>query len=224
MSSRPDKDRRGVLTAEERARLPKPHGREAVWTALRSRPPGHVWRVSELWHAVNGGQRHRGTDKRSIRGYLEALAAAGIVECDASPVSRTKFYRLTEDPGPVAPRVRRDGSQIDEPAGRPGTPRGDGRQRMWQAMRVLREFDARELMMTASVSDDTACDYCRLLTGAGYLEILQQSSPAGGRRRWRFIAARNTGPLAPRLVRLRAVFDPNLGEVVYAVHRARQAP
>jgi len=203
-----------TLSAKERAILPRPHGRDAVWAALRAADAPLT--VADIWDRINAGQLYRGTAKDTIRDYLDALASAGIVEkLDRRPIA----FRLLNDPGPVTPRVRRDGVVLEDAP--------HGRQRLWQAMRALKEFDRIELAMTAGVSEESAAEYAQILCDAGYLQISRATmrhAREARKRRWRFIASRNTGPRAPQITKLRAVWDPNLGETVYARHlRGRPA-
>ncbi|MEW6490806.1 MAG: hypothetical protein AB1578_23205, partial [Thermodesulfobacteriota bacterium] len=58
------------------------------------------------------------------------------------------------------------------------------------------------------VGEADAEHYCRYLAKAGYLARV-------GHRRYRHLPRRRTGPLPPQIQRVRQVFDPNTGEVVW---------
>lgn len=210
----------GVLSAAERARMPKPHGRFAVWPVLRAADRSMTLR--EIWAAADHGQRGRDTHITTVEQYLLGLRRAGIVG-EGDPVRLpggrvAKTYRLIKDLGPEPPKVRRDGSLSDV--------KGDGRTRLWKVMRVLKDFDAVELSMTARVSEHTAAEYAKFLTFAGYLRIAEDHThhpTAGKRRRWVFVEPKWTGPQAPVITKVKALFDPNIGEVVYARQTGRAA-
>ncbi len=193
-----------------RARAPRPHGREAVWQALRA--ADRPLTFGALWHAVNHGQRGVETHPDTIRDYLRALVRAGIVARSGRP--RAYLYCLVRDLGPEPPRVRRDGTII----GTPGRP--DGRTRMWQAIRVLGDFDATMLAATAQVSEETAREYARMLAHAGYLVVARRAErvPGGRRQAWAVVPAMWSGPRAPRIIRRqgrRLLWDPNLSRIVW---------
>ena len=80
-------------------------------------------------------------------------------------------------------------------------------------MRRLRSFDWHELAAVAStpecpVAPGSARRYVGLLHRAGYLTKVRAARP-GRRARWKLRL--NTGPRAPRMVRV--VHDPNTGHI-----------
>ncbi len=88
---------------------------------------------------------------------------------------------------------------------------GHKRGALWQALRILREFTCTELLaVTEQTNLQSARTYIGQLAKAGY--ILRINSPSGKLpRRYRLV--RNTGPLAPHLMKDRTVFfDPNTKE------------
>ena len=100
-----------------------------------------------------------------------------------------------------APRVRQDGTILPD----------SGRHRMWNAMRVLKAFTVAELVNTASlpqapIAESEARHYCLWLERGGYIIC------TGGT--YSFISAKYTGAKAPQILRVKALFDPNLGAVV----------
>lgn len=177
----------------------KPSGvlttRERLWGAMRSLK---VFNACELAAAAKV-DRH----KYNVMDYLKGLVAAGILR--KTPPSFTgdfARFELALDTGVTAPRVRKNGSMVPE----------DGQTRMWRAMKILRTFSVRDLVVHASlageeVADTTAATYCRWLATGGYVVPLQDEVP-----RWRFV--RDTGTKAPQVLRVKQLFDPNTGEVV----------
>lgn len=135
-----------------------------------------------------------------IRDYLDALKAAGVL-ADVEPTWPCGVYRLANDPGIEAPRVRPDGSEVPE----------NGQTRMWRCMRILRSFTAEELaahgsLPQAQVAIATARDYAARLARVGYLTRSGE--------RYASIPGRFQGPQAPRIRRDKHVVDPNTG-IVY---------
>jgi hypothetical protein len=89
---------------------------------------------------------------------------------------------------------------------------------MWTAMRGLKTFSPIDISAHAStdavgVSIDDARAYCGTLLRAGYLKELRKASPRKHEATYRIV--KNTGPKAPRVRRVRVVFDENLGEVTH---------
>ncbi|MFP5259304.1 MAG: hypothetical protein ACLGQH_09795 [Acidobacteriota bacterium] len=171
-------------------------GRDIVWDSLRAlRETG----VGEL-------SRRSGQPKGLVEDYLKALGKAGIVEVvdeQMGPLARLRrVYRLVKDQGLEAPRVRKDGTLL--PA--------SGRQRMWRAMGILKDFSPRDLAATASLPEAPvalaeAVYYCRWLEKGGYLKDC-------GHGRYVVLLAMRHGPRAPMIQRVRRLLDPNTGEIL----------
>jgi len=134
--------------------------------------------------------------------YLKGLTAAGILTKERSrSTGQPHRYELANDVGVEAPRVRRDGSVVTQ---------GRGREQMWETMRAMVRFSARDLHVFASTDEHSvalseAAAYCNTLHQAGYLS----------KDREFYTLHRRTGPKPPMIQRTKAVFDPNLGEVVW---------
>lgn len=182
--------------------------RDRMWAALRALGECSAAEVAHL-----SGQR-----PDSVRSYLDALAAAGLIVREQERCSRLlDRYRLLTDTGVDAPRLTRDGRPVTQ---------GVGRKRMWDALRTLREFDHRELAALASdaqhqVAEDEAQTYCKHLLQAGYLTISReaQRGRCAAPRRLRFVPARNSGPRAPMVTARKEVLDANTGRIVYPAPR-----
>ncbi|MHC1792046.1 hypothetical protein [Solidesulfovibrio sp.] len=171
-------------------------GRDLVWAALRA------------LRETDAGELSRKSDQPQglVEDYLKALGKAGIVEAvneRMGPLARMRrVYRLVKDLGLEAPRVRKDGTIL--PA--------SGRQRMWRAMGILKDFSPRDLAATASLSEAPvalaeAVYYCRWLEKGGYLKDC-------GHGRYVALPAMRHGPRAPMIQRVRRLLDPNTGEIL----------
>ncbi len=119
-------------------------------------------------------------------------------------------YALIRDVGVDAPTV----TALGKP-----TEAGRGVQRIWTALKALKEFDCSELSTVTTtnehpVSVATVKAYVRYLARAGYVVLTAPSKP-GMQARYRFLPSKNTGPRAPLLCRDKSVLDANTGTVVY---------
>lgn len=86
-------------------------------------------------------------------------------------------------------------------------------------MRILRDFSATEIQMSATtptvpVNDVEVKNYISRLHRAGYLVCIQPSRP-GVLSRYRLLRARNTGPRPPMVQHSGNIYDPNLNRVVW---------
>lgn len=165
--------------------------REALWQSIRALRSFTLAQVRAETRCSRG----------QVEEYLKALLAAGLIERVEGERGR---YCLVKDPGAVAPRLRRDGSEVTL---------GRGREQMWRAMRVLGSFSVRDLVVHATteehaVADSEAAHYCQFLAQAGYLK--RQGSG------YLFLRSRYSGPRPPMIQRVKQVFDPNLGKVVWS--------
>jgi len=174
--------------------------RDAVWEALRAVREADLGELS----------RHSMQPLSLVKDYMLALRKAGIVEAiyqTIGPQGRLRtVYRLVKDLGLEAPRVRKDGTLIPT----------SGRQRMWRAMDILKEFSLRDLVATASlpeapISPAEAEYYCKWLAKGGYLRPT-------GQGRYMVIPAMRHGPRSPLIQRVRRLLDPNTGEIVCESH------
>lgn len=210
-----------------------PRVAEKHTTAKPARPAGaetveqRIWTVIRCRHAL--GKRLTLPDvvfdARVNEGtagfYFERLLAGGYLEpAGRQPRNKTSAgqfsyaaYRLARDVGMTAPRLRRDGSAAKA---------GLSREQMWRTVKILREFDARDLSLAASTLErvvklSDARTYLGALERGGYVCVAQSAKlgPRGSLARYRFRATRNTGPRPPVVQARRAVFDPNLGRVVW---------
>lgn len=169
--------------------------RQAVWDEIRKKGD---WPFTAKELDVR-------LDASTIRDYLKALNLAGYLEAvSTGKRGEANVYRLIDDCGIDAPRLRKDGTKVTQ---------GQGRLQMWNAMRIIKQFTAVDLAFNAStdehrVADTEAQTYCRLLEQAGYLT--RQGII------YRMIPSMWTGPHPPQIQRTRQVYDPNLRRVVWS--------
>jgi len=187
--------------------------RQSMWEAMRKlHKAGQPITVRKVWElGAEWGPRGR------VRDYMTGLEAAGYLRVTRQEAGKTTEYELARDCGVDAPRVRKDGTEVTQ---------GRGREQMWRTVKIIGDFTSRELAQAAStpaheVAEPTAKDYCLMLAGAGYLTITRQGSP-GVPTRYRLVPSRWTGPRAPMIQRLKQLYDPNTGEVVYRRHVATE--
>lgn len=169
---------------------------DLIWMALRQLRGGTIREVAAAAKVL----------RETARDYLKRLDRAGIVSREIR--DRVAHYRLERDMGVETPRLREDGT--------PATS-GLGREMIWRTMRVLKEFTVADLLAHAraaglAVAEGEAETYCRWLFRAGYLVRSPRPSAVP---RWHLVPARYTGPKPPMIQRIRQVYDPNLGQVVW---------
>lgn len=155
--------------------------------------------------------KRTGVKRGSVNDYVRALVKAGIVvrsgerpapQGNAGSFPRTEYAVVGVAIPLEAPRVRKDGTLLPVP----------GRQRMWRAMGILKEFSVRDLASTASlpeagISHLEAEYYCKWLARGGYLR-------ASGAGRYMAVPTMRRGPRAPQIQRIRRLLDPNTGEIM----------
>lgn len=169
-------------------------GRQKMWEALRAHRDHITVAV-----VADRSQVHRSTVLR----YLQALTKSGHVQTVVSEPGQPSVWKLVNNVGHHAPRVRKDGTTVTQ---------GDITLQLWTAMCGLDTFDARDLIQTASIEipEATAKDYCKRLLAAGYLRVVTKADPHLERlARYRLI--RKSGPQAPQVQRVPQIYDPNSG-------------
>lgn len=159
-------------------------------------------------------------DSSTIREYLAALHKAGYLEIISQGTrGEANTYRLVDDCGVEAPRLRKDGTPVTQ---------GNGRQQMWNAMRIIKQFTPVDLAFNAStddlrVSEADARSYCSALHKAGYLRVAAPhkngrcGKPGSGKMTtYLLIPAMWTGPQPPQIQRTKQIYDPNLKKIVWS--------
>lgn len=151
----------------------------------------------------------------TLRTYLRSLELAGflsaaVIATRAAAVKNE--WKLIRDNGIEAPRLTKDGKPVLQ---------GMGTEAMWRSMRIIGDFDSRELAAHASASgcvvkENTASSYITSLVAAGYLKVTRPKKiGVVGLARYRMAPGKNTGPRPPMIQRTKNVYDPNLGKVVW---------
>lgn len=189
------------LTANAR----RPEGRQVIWEAIR--------RLKRF--TVADVERATRLNDATIRTYLHGLHAAGYLHkpdetVDVGGSIPAQVWELVRDVGIEAPRVRKDGTPVTQ---------GRGREQLWRTMRIINDFNCRELAVQASteihpVAESEAAYYCQYLHRAGYLVCTAEGGP-NTPARYRLLPSRYTGPQAPQIQRIRQVWDPNTEQIVW---------
>ena len=172
--------------------------RQDAWTAIRclvdqGRPITGPNIGEFISHHIQPKTPHR------LREWLRNWVVGGALKDDPA---HPGAYLLVANPGPEAPRHRRDGTAITI---------GRGRERMWSVLRVLPRFTALDLAVHASVDDHVVAEshalyYCRALARVGLL----RRAPGGY---YSLTPGAWTGPLHPTIAADGAVTDRNTGRV-----------
>ncbi len=182
----------------------------------------NVKRQQIIWQTIRELRTFTGADvicatslnDSTVKNYLQKLKKGGFI----TVVSRHKkgqvveyVYELSNDIGSAAPRLTH--------AGKPSV-HSRRKENLWRSIRMLREFDDRELTMAANteelpISPLYTLSYIGWLKKAGYLRVVKPHSKSGGRARYRLHPHMNTGPNPPRIRSVKQLFDPNLDQVVY---------
>jgi len=154
----------------------------------------------------------------TVESYITRLRRGGYIEIIDKEKGRYKgvttrfIYKLINDTGVRAPRLKKDGTASTQ---------GRGRENMWRAMKMLNTFNRVELCEVASVNgvvvkEASAIDYITHLHKAGYLRRVNKCNCAlGEKARYQLLKSKNTGALPPMIQRTNQVFDPNINAVVW---------
>lgn len=182
--------------------------RQRVWEAIR----GLAGAGNEGAFSADDLSRTSKVEMTGVNDYVACLTAAGYLRMTGVSVGARrvkKVYVLARDNGIEAPRVRRDGSPVQH---------GAASQAMWAALTALDAFTGQMLAEIAKVKPCTALNYGAALARAGYLEVVRPGKGAGVGSLatvWRCARAHRQKPLAPMVTRLKAVYDPNVGAIVW---------
>jgi len=147
------------------------------------------------------------TTRSDIHDYVQRLLKAELIERVEIGSNGAVAYRALVRQS-VAPRVRRDGTIIEE---------ASGQQRMWNVMRSpgsRQGFTAADVAVWGMTAGrETAKAYVKMLWQAGYLIRLDKGGP-GTLATYRLDPRMDTGPLPPMILRTKAVFDQNRNEIM----------
>lgn len=184
-------------------------------------PRQRIWEAIRAWAGTGDGtftsddlSRHSKIEIEPVREYLKGLIAADYVLIVGQVPRKgsrgvNSILRLEKDNGIEAPRVRRDGSEVTQ---------GNGNEAMWGAIGVLDSFTTQTIADISGANLATAKSYCIMLAKAGYLVAAEpgKGTGRGGKPTlWATVKSRVSGPRAPMITRLKAVYDPNLHQVMW---------
>lgn len=144
----------------------------------------------------------------TVRTYLRGLTKAGYLELTQQgrvPRLRNQ-WKLIRDAGAEAPRVSRQGVEVTQ---------GHGNEAIWGAMQALGSFTSRVLAEMSGAKEFTVKSYCHALQKAGYLTVSREGNRHGTQTEYRMLKSRVRGPRPPMITRLKAVYDPNIHEIVW---------
>lgn len=173
--------------------------RQRIWEKIRELKS---FELNELVQALPG-TIHRDT----TRTYVKSLVAGGYLSETFKGGFITKEcmrYHLQKDNGVEAPRVRLDGSPVEI---------GRKQENLWRTLRTLNHTVGHaELAALASteqhrIAPTFSRDYLINLEKAGYVNRVGD--------KYHLLPAKNTGPRPPMIQRIKQVYDPNLGKVVW---------
>jgi hypothetical protein len=187
------------------------YGQDAIWAAIRDlgefkQSDIEMWIFKRNLKSANEG---------TIRSYISRLTKGGYVELLRKEHYRGKtylhYYKLVKNSGVESPRLKKDGTPSMQ---------GFGRENMWRTMKIIKEFNFRELAINAStdkviVNELEAASYIRFLVKAKYISLKIKACNSGKPARYRFNSIMNTGPKPPQIQKSKSVFDPNLNKVVW---------
>jgi len=169
--------------------------RQRIWANIRRQTTEFTWRDVSPGDVV----------RRTAQPYLDSLVSAGYLALITT--APAACYLLVRDNGIEAPRVRKDGSEVTQ---------GGGNEAIWGAISVLDTFNAHTLTDLSGAALGTVKHYCKFLEHAGYLTVVIKGKGGSAASTYRTVKSRITGPRAPMITRLKAVYDPNMHQIVWS--------
>ena len=143
--------------------------REQIWAVIR--------RLKTFTGPQIQGELHGFVPLNTIRSYLQGLEMAGYIEFSGTRKNKASGgsvnrYKLINDCGIEAPRVRKDGSPVLQ---------GIWREQLWRTMKILKTFSFRELAIASSteehkVKESDTRRYVQFLHQAGYVSLITDST------------------------------------------------
>lgn len=183
--------------------------RQRVWEAAR-----RLATSGDGYLTVERLSRAAKVEVDPVRYALKGLIAAGYIQpapgIAPARIGVNRLYILAQDNGVEAPRVRPDGQEITQ---------GRGTEALWAAATALDSFTADLIAEIARVRSSTARTWCCLLARAAYLDTLIEGKGTGKGGRpatYRVAIWHRDKPRAPMITRLKAIYDPNIHQIVWA--------
>lgn len=185
----------------------RPRGFDRLWQVMRDvGQNGNIFTIKDV-------ERHtRKQCFKDVRDFVRRLEKANILDC-VGQVSDggwkgAKQYKLLSTPR-MTPSIDRSGKPLH---------RHRGQTQMWAAIRSLSRFSKHDIALAASTEEcaipvSTAERYIRALKAAGYFLIVQEGRPRHAEY-YRLRPDMQTGPLPPRILHTKVVYDQNRRAIV----------
>jgi hypothetical protein len=169
--------------------------RQAIWDEIRQ------WtgpNLGAIWFGPEMISRDLKIPEKTVRSYFDCLLSGEIITR-----GEDGLFALVRNAGQHAPRLRADGTPVDQGKGRAGA---------WRAMRVLKRFTTREIHNASGAAATDVKSFLTYLNRAGYVRIVANGK---GRAAATYQLIKNTGPKPPQVTRVKCIYDPNLGAVTW---------
>lgn len=179
------------------AKIHLPSGHAVGWRAAVAR---NLWTYDDI--AADAGLSYAQVQKLvsrwEVAGAVKPVGVRPDRRTEYAVVDPARFDGLGEAEDITPAPIRREQSEIGN---------------MWTAMRGLATFSPLDISAQASTDEVEvtllqARKYCRTLLEHGYLKVVRKAVP--GQREPVYRLIRNTGPIAPREVRVTKLEDINL--------------
>lgn len=176
--------------------------RELIWQAIRKLQTFSIKDIENITK-INSA---------TILSFLTNLEKARVVSkktINLRSCINTSQYTLIKDCGLVAPQVNKRGEFLEDNA----------QSRMWKAIRILKTFTLRDLIVTAS-SDISAISTSAAITYLGYLKKAGYITKKNQDKSYKLVFAMNSGIKAPQIQKTKSIYDPNLNKIVWTNREA----
>ena len=185
----------GRIPIDQQAAKGAPRGQEHYWKVMQQLDCEAGFTVDKVYRKCNGS-------KTPVKDYIGRLHKAGfleVVHSEKQGIITRNYYTIAKR-SRFAPKVNREGEVV------PPTKR----ELMWRTIRMCKKVSRDDLVVWASlpevqVKPNDAQDYLKHLVKAGYLKKKGKT----------YTLIKDTGPLPPKIQRIKQVFDPNLNKVVW---------
>jgi len=179
------------------------HSRDGMWQMMMKLG---TFSIKEISGATS-------FERSTISSYLLGLEKAGYVSVKrelgrgVAVINTYTVIRKNLD----TPRLRKDGTEVTQ---------GTGTAQMWRSIKMMASFTPLDLSVHASttaveVHVNAAKDYIKHLHKAGYLRLVKTSKP-GKQAVYSKVADRSKYGAKPlQIQRVKQVYDPNIGKVVW---------
>lgn len=183
-------------------RVLPPRTNQEVWDLIRRLDAAGPFSITDVERETNSHRKRIALYMRSIcrHGFLVQEGTRGAAANRVEKLYRVAAAHIDDV---IAPSAVEDGRGYGEHT----------QAAVWRAMRSLHQFTFTELAFAATtaaaINVETVSRYCRRLFAAGYLV---ETGKLGRNVVYRLKPAMNTGPIAPRMVRVDLAYDANKNE------------